>query len=212
MSWKLLMQLVWDANLQLIRQEWFPLIPSSNSGKVLLVSFLKHFNYRMAQVAAQFRPLMHPTTWCFDVTLQLPAFSSAEDFCLVFLTILKDAHCSTQPISPWITRTLVCIHNWANSAWDFTKVTSKFTAMDWACSSSHCRSKHSNTQVSCCVVWLVATVFRQWQAGKVLKHWQGSLICLHYYKETQLHSIMMLNHRHWQPVTGNPLWCPTNYP
>ena len=45
----------------------------------------------MAQVGAQPAPRMRPTTWRFDLTLRLPAFSSAEDVRLVFLAILEDA-------------------------------------------------------------------------------------------------------------------------
>ena len=44
----------------------------------------------MAQVAAQPRPFVCPTTWQFDLTLQLPAFSSAEDVHLVFLAIQEN--------------------------------------------------------------------------------------------------------------------------
>ena len=50
----------------------------------------------MAQVAAQPRPRSRdesrPTTWRFDLTLQMPAFSSAQDVRLAFLAIFKDAH------------------------------------------------------------------------------------------------------------------------
>ena len=45
----------------------------------------------MAQVAVQPRPRVRRRTWQFDLTLQLPAFSSAEDVHLVFLAILEDA-------------------------------------------------------------------------------------------------------------------------
>ena len=47
----------------------------------------------MAQVAAQPRPRVRrrPKTLRFDLTLQLPAFSSAEDVRLVFFAILEDA-------------------------------------------------------------------------------------------------------------------------
>ena len=47
----------------------------------------------MAQVAAQPRPRVRPRlrTWRFDLTLQLPAFSSAEDVRLIFLDVLEDA-------------------------------------------------------------------------------------------------------------------------
>ena len=47
--------------------------------------------FPMAQVAAQPRPRVLPKTWQFDLTLQLPAFSSADDVRLasVFLAILK---------------------------------------------------------------------------------------------------------------------------
>ena len=44
----------------------------------------------MVQVAAQPRPRVLPKTWQFDLTLQLPAFSSADDI-LVILAILKGA-------------------------------------------------------------------------------------------------------------------------
>ena len=44
----------------------------------------------MAHVGAQPLPRVRPTTWLFDLTLLLPAFSSAEDVSLVFLAILED--------------------------------------------------------------------------------------------------------------------------
>ena len=45
----------------------------------------------MAHVGAQPLPRVRPTTWRFDLTLRLPAFSSAEDVRLAFLAILEDA-------------------------------------------------------------------------------------------------------------------------
>ena len=47
-------------------------------------------NFQMAQVSALPLPLVRPTTWHFDLILQLPAFPSAEDICHLFLAILKD--------------------------------------------------------------------------------------------------------------------------
>ena len=44
----------------------------------------------MAHVGAQLLPRVRPTNWLFDLTLRLPAFSSAEDVRLVFLAILED--------------------------------------------------------------------------------------------------------------------------
>ena len=52
---------------------------------------LKHSNFQIAHVGAQPLPCVRPTTWRFDLTLRLPAFSSAEDVCVAFLNILKDA-------------------------------------------------------------------------------------------------------------------------
>ena len=46
----------------------------------------------MAQVAAHPRLRSCPTTWCFDLTLQMLAFSSAQDIRLAFLAIFNDAH------------------------------------------------------------------------------------------------------------------------
>ena len=46
---------------------------------------------QLLEVGAQPLPRVRPTTWRFDLTLLLPACSSAEDVCLVFLTILEDA-------------------------------------------------------------------------------------------------------------------------
>ena len=43
----------------------------------------------MAQVAAKPRPRLRQTTGLFDLTLQLPAFSSAEEICLVFLALVE---------------------------------------------------------------------------------------------------------------------------
>ena len=51
---------------------------------------LKRSNFRKTQVAAQPCPSVCPTTWPFDLILQLPAFASEKDNCLVFLAILKD--------------------------------------------------------------------------------------------------------------------------
>ena len=45
----------------------------------------------MAHVGAQPLPRVRPTTWRFDLTLRLPAFSSAEDVRLAFLAIFEDA-------------------------------------------------------------------------------------------------------------------------
>ena len=45
----------------------------------------------MAHVGAQPLPRVRQTTWRFDLTLRLPAFSSAEDVRLAFLAILEDA-------------------------------------------------------------------------------------------------------------------------
>ena len=61
-----------------------------SSEKVPFVLVLKCSKFRKSQVAAQPRPSVHPTTWCFDLALQLPTFSAAEDVCLVFLAIRKD--------------------------------------------------------------------------------------------------------------------------
>ena len=62
----------------------------------------------MTQVAAQPRPFARRTTLCFNLTLQLPAFSSAEDVCLMF-------PCARQPINPWITGPILfikCARTW----------------------------------------------------------------------------------------------------
>ena len=58
-------------------------------------SWLKQLNVpiqrKMAHVAAQPRPRVRPRTWRFDLTLQSPAFSSAEAVRLVFLAIRDHA-------------------------------------------------------------------------------------------------------------------------
>ena len=65
---------------------WFPslAIPCNSSEKVSVLSL-------MAQVAAQPRIRVCPATERFDLTMQLPAFSPAEDICHAFLAIIKDA-------------------------------------------------------------------------------------------------------------------------
>ena len=83
----------------------------------------------MAQVAAQPRPsLRRPTTWLFDLTLQLPAFLSAEDICLVFLVILEDTQSSRlisglQDLSYYKTSLIQCAQTWRNCThfWIFAR-------------------------------------------------------------------------------------------
>ena len=81
-----------DENLEQRHLLWFPLIPSSSSGNCFFV--LKLSSFRKTQVAAQPHPRVSQsqTTWHFNFTqaLLLPAFTSAEDVCLVFLAILID--------------------------------------------------------------------------------------------------------------------------
>ena len=80
----------------------------------------------LLEVGAQPLPRVRPTTWRFDLTLLLPACSSAE----VRLPCIPHHswRCSGQPIDPWITRPLLfipCALTWWNCK------TSKTTVKRW---------------------------------------------------------------------------------
>ena len=57
----------------------------------------------MAKVAAQPQSSVLPKTWQFDLTLQMPAFSRADNICLVFVPFSKVHTTTEQSRSPWIT-------------------------------------------------------------------------------------------------------------
>ena len=76
------------------------------------------FQFPMVQVAAQPRPRVLPITWQFDLTLQLPAFSSADDL-QQQITRVKPAYESRTSYSPTVPPVLLPgkVHRQGPNCW-----------------------------------------------------------------------------------------------
>ena len=85
---------VQDEKVELKHLVWFPSIHTCSYENVLLLLVIKLPNFQMSHVAAQPGPHVSPTTWQswqFDLSLELPAFSTADNLCPVYLAFLKNA-------------------------------------------------------------------------------------------------------------------------